>query len=64
MTTSSDGRQFNNPHLAVYEKGRAAGEAGEGYESCPYRAPAMRNSWLRGYLDSAQGTLFKPSLKE
>ena len=56
-----DRRRLNNPHVAVRRAGLDAGRQGLGIETCQYKAPAMRATWLRGYTDGAQLDLFARS---
>lgn len=51
---AADGRANNNPHTTVRDAGKAAALSGEPVHACPYTHPAMRNSWLRGYIDAKQ----------
>jgi ribosome modulation factor len=54
---STDRRQFNNPHAAVQTAGAEAARKGLRVCSCPYRHPAMRASWLKGFAQEQQLSL-------
>ncbi|MDF4211167.1 CrpP family protein [Pseudomonas protegens] len=56
MDVKNDRRKQNNPHPTVREIGADAARRGEPVHSCPYSHPAMRNSWLRGYVSAQQLT--------
>jgi len=52
-----DSRRLNNPHAVVERAGREAARNGQRVHSCPYRHPAMRASWLKGFAKEQQLTL-------
>ena len=52
-----DRRLHNNPHAVVESAGREAARNGQRVYSCPYRHPAMRASWLKGFAKEQQLTL-------
>nr|WP_159299226.1 CrpP family ICE-associated protein [Pseudomonas chlororaphis] len=52
-----DRRRQNNPHPAVEAAGAAAAQKGLRVCSCPYRHPAMKASWLKGFAQEQQLTL-------
>ncbi len=52
-----DRRRLNNPHAVVESAGREAARNGQRVYSCPYRHPAMRASWLKGFAKEQQLTL-------
>ncbi|EPM49150.1 CrpP family ICE-associated protein [Pseudomonas syringae] len=49
-----DRRRFNNPHHAVMLAGAEAALKGIPLHECPYRHPAMRASWLKGFAQEQQ----------
>ncbi|MEE5094983.1 CrpP family ICE-associated protein [Pseudomonas alliivorans] len=51
---TSDRRRFNNPHHAVMLAGADAARKGIPLHECPYRHPAMRSSWLKGFAQAQQ----------
>nr|WP_259111329.1 CrpP family ICE-associated protein [Pseudomonas sp. JUb42] len=50
----NDGRRSNNPHVAVIALGAEAARAGLPIYACPYRHPAMRASWIKGFAQEQQ----------
>ncbi|CAI8926286.1 CrpP family ICE-associated protein [Pseudomonas chlororaphis] len=52
-----DRRHQNNPHPAVEAAGAAAAQKGLRVCSCPYRHPAMKASWLKGFAQEQQLSL-------
>jgi ribosome modulation factor len=50
----NDGRRSNNPHMAVSALGAEAARAGLPIHACPYRHPAMRASWIKGFAQEQQ----------
>ncbi|WP_248916085.1 CrpP family ICE-associated protein [Pseudomonas moorei] len=52
-----DRRHLNNPHRAVEAAGVAAAQKGLRVWDCPYRHPAMKASWLKGFAQEQQLTL-------
>ncbi|WP_145915215.1 CrpP family ICE-associated protein, partial [Pseudomonas syringae group genomosp. 3] len=50
-------RRFNNPHHAVMHAGADAARSGTPLHACPYRHPAMRASWLKGFAQEQQQRL-------
>ncbi|MCQ3020940.1 CrpP family protein [Pseudomonas savastanoi] len=57
MDETSDRRRFNNPHHAVMHAGADAARSGTPLHACPYRHPAMRASWLKGFAQEQQQRL-------
>lgn len=53
-----DRRKLNNPHEAVQAAGADAARKGLAVYTCPYRHPAMRASWLKGFAQEQQMDLF------
>jgi len=51
---ASDRRRFNNPHHAVMLAGAQAARDSIPLHECPYRHPAMRASWLKGFAQEQQ----------
>ncbi|KWT08283.1 CrpP family ICE-associated protein [Pseudomonas amygdali] len=54
MHEASDRRRFNNPHQAIMPSGAEAAREGIPLNECPYRHPAMRASWLKGFAQEQQ----------
>ncbi|SFY08941.1 CrpP family ICE-associated protein [Azotobacter vinelandii] len=52
-----DRRRFNNPHLTVEAAGAEAARKGLPLHSCPYKHPAMRTSWIKGFVQEQQLSL-------
>ncbi|WP_435874776.1 CrpP family ICE-associated protein [Pseudomonas chlororaphis] len=52
-----DRRHQNNPHPTVEAAGAAAAQKGLRVCSCPYRHPAMKASWLKGFAQEQQLSL-------
>ncbi|KPY19042.1 CrpP family ICE-associated protein [Pseudomonas syringae group genomosp. 3] len=57
MRDTLDRRRFNNPHHAVMHAGADAARSGTPLHACPYRHPAMRASWLKGFAQEQQQRL-------
>lgn len=51
---ATDRRHSNNPHLAVVQAGAEAARNNVPLYECPYRHPAMRASWLKGFAQEQQ----------
>ncbi|WP_073168533.1 CrpP family ICE-associated protein [Pseudomonas asturiensis] len=51
---TSDRRRCNNPHQAVMRAGAEAARNSIPVHECPYRHPAMRSSWLKGFAQEQQ----------
>ncbi|WP_082333361.1 CrpP family ICE-associated protein [Pseudomonas savastanoi] len=51
---TSDRRRFNNVHRAVMRAGAEAALKCIPFHECPYRHPAMRASWLKGFAQEQQ----------
>lgn len=51
---TSDRRSRNNPHTAVMLAGAEAARKNIPLHECPYRHPAMRASWLKGFAQEQQ----------
>ncbi|MCO8166169.1 CrpP family protein [Pseudomonas sp. 21LCFQ02] len=63
MHNTSDGpardrRKLNNPHVAIRAAGADAAVKGLPVHACPYVHPAMRSSWLKGFAQAKQLSLF------
>ncbi|WP_258230411.1 CrpP family ICE-associated protein [Pseudomonas protegens] len=52
-----DRRHLNDPHSAVRAAGAEASRKGLAIHHCPYRHPAMRASWLKGFAQAQQLSL-------
>ncbi|MFT0179916.1 Rmf/CrpP fold protein [Pseudomonas benzopyrenica] len=51
-TTNSNAS--NAPHARALREGAEAARTGAAIHACPYRSPALRTSWVKGYAQAQQ----------